>query len=70
MNAARYYALRAWKMSRDRVFCEICGHWFTQDTITDEVGPRSIVRGACDCTRSGRAALRDLETWPEPTPPA
>lgn len=67
---ARCYALRAWRMSRERVFCEICGHTYTADTITDETGPRSIVRGACDCTPAGRVGLRDLEAWPEPTPQA
>lgn len=66
----RCYALRSWRMSRVRVFCETCGHTYTADTITDERGPRSLVRGACDCTKAGRVALRDLGAWPEATPPA
>lgn len=66
--AARCYALRAWKMSRARVYCETCGHWYVADTITDDAGPRSIVRGACDCTAAGRVALRDLTAWPDQDP--
>lgn len=64
----RCVALRAWRMDRARCYCDTCGHNYVADTITDEQGPRSIVRGACDCTPAGRTALRDLSAWPDQEP--
>lgn len=65
---SRCYALRQWRMDRARAYCDVCGHTYTSDTITDEAGPRSVVRGACDCTAAGRVALRDLSAWPGQDP--
>lgn len=45
-------------MERAAIHCETCGRGYRTDTISDADGPRSIWRGPCDCTRSGRTDLR------------
>lgn len=65
---SRCYQLRGWRMDRARAYCDVCGHSYTADTITDEDGPRSVVRGACDCTAAGRVALRELGAGPSQDP--
>lgn len=63
--AGRCYAVRQWRMTRAAAYCVDCGHGYQLDTISDEQGPRSQVRSACDCTPAGRRALRDLVSWPQ-----
>ena len=43
------YEIRDWKMTRTRMHCDVCGRAYLEDRLSDDLGHRSTVRGACDC---------------------
>jgi hypothetical protein len=63
---SRCYRIDDWAMKRAACYCERCGVGYQEDTITDELGPRSAVRSACDCTPAGRRPLRGPVAIQEP----